>query len=220
MTRLGGFDAASRELKAPLKRVPEFSTESLKRQPLFAVPPMNACTSVITSACRVAPAVVPVATLVDAVVAGWFVQVIPPSVHEPVTRRMFQVRVTDGADERTTLSVAACNDAPAGIEQDAMSNLTKLRLSLEVTSTRTPVSYDWTSSVEAEPLFVLVLSSSTKLSADEVNVHVLAGTALAAVQLVRRCDVMPSVAAIAVPVATRAAAAAATRLRENIRPIA
>lgn len=66
------------------------------------------------------------------------------SVQLLVTRLMFQVRFWFGADDRKMLSVALFTLAPAGIEQDAMSNLTKLRLLRGVVISKNVVSYDWT----------------------------------------------------------------------------
>src|SRR5215218_5026449 len=131
MTRVGRWAGGepSRDLNCPLRTVDEFSTESLKRQPLFVwLPETNDWTSEVTVAWSVTFDVVPVVTLVELVEAGWFDHVMAPSVQAPVTRSMFQVRFWFGAVDRYTLSVALWTAATAGIEHEERSNLTKLRL--------------------------------------------------------------------------------------------
>jgi hypothetical protein len=106
----------------------------------------------VTFAERVTFDVVPVVTLVEAVAAGPG-QLMLFSVQLLVTRPTFQVRFWFGADERNTLSVALATLAPAGIEQEERSNLTKLRLFLWVVNNKTVVWYDWTWSAVADPKF-------------------------------------------------------------------
>ncbi len=91
--------------------------------------------------------------LVDAVADGPG-QLMLFSVQLLVIRPMFQVRFWFGPAERKTVSVAVLTLAPAGIEQEERSNLTKLRLFLGVVINRSVVvSYDWTWSAVADPKF-------------------------------------------------------------------
>jgi hypothetical protein len=99
--------------------------------------------------------VVPVETLdvAEPETAGWFVHVMPLSVHDALTARASYVLLAVGAELMYSLRLAAVTSAFAGMAHDARLNCTNVR--------RSPAEEERTSSVVAVPEFVDALASFT-----------------------------------------------------------